>query len=140
MVLYKLSGGPSKHTCLLILILALLLLAACTHDASLTGPFKTGDDWIRALNQEGVRCRPFGLEHPPPPPRLIEDVRNCHLDNGDTVTIWIVDDAKQMFDSRLAGSYGPRYIFYRANWLAFVPNTAPAKAVSTIRQSFKATG
>ena len=136
----KLSGGRVRQICLLILILALLLLAACTHDASPTGPFQTGDDWIRALNQQGVRCRPIGLDRTPPPPRLIDDLRYCRLDNGDTVTIWIVDNAKQMFDSRLAGSHGPRYIFYRANWLAFVPNTAPAKAVSTIRQSFKAAG
>jgi hypothetical protein len=146
-----------NRTNLLFLSLALMMLAACTHDIRvdtdfgvkqspkpdfsppLNGPFNRAETWIQSLNQQGVPCRRITLEHPPPPPKLIRDVGYCRLDNGDTMTVWIVDNAKQTYDN--LGRHGPpQYILYHANWLAFLPTTAPTNTVSTIRQSFHAAG
>jgi hypothetical protein len=156
MVLYKLCGGRVKRTRLLIPVLALVMLVACTsdggHDHSSvkyggnlpystvpTGPFRSARSWIRALNQQGVPCRRTTSEHPPPVPFLFRDLGYCRLDNGDTVTVWIVGNATRIM-SHLAGNRGPGYVFYRDDWLALVPVTAPANVVSTIRQSFHAAG
>jgi hypothetical protein len=153
MAFYKRFPGRVNRTSLVFLSLALVMLAACTHDIRvdtdigvkqspkpdfsppLNGPFKKAETWIESLNQQGVPCRPYVAEHAPPPPKLVKDVGTCHLDDGDTVTVWIVGDAKQTFDSQFAETHGPRYIFYRADWLAFVPAFGRPKAVSVIRKA-----
>jgi hypothetical protein len=104
------------------------------HSPALTGPFPSAVTWIQSFNQQRVPCQLYVSELPPPPPKLVKDVGTCHLDGGDTLTVWIVNDVKQTFDSYFAETYGPRYIFYRADWLVFVPAFGRPKAVSVIRK------
>jgi hypothetical protein len=100
-------------------------------------PFPSASAWIRALNRRGIACSPVRnigpqIGH--------QDAEGCRLSDGSLLTVLIVKNAKRAYQNHYAGSYGPTYHFFRANWVVNVPNTAPAKAVVVIRQSFGASG
>jgi hypothetical protein len=132
-------------------LVVLFLLAACTTThIGPVGPGVTGverrhftsaDAFIRALNQRGVRCKGGPADpHPGPTAFRYRDFDICNLANGDVLNVWIVKDAEQVYRRHFAGTHGPSYILFRANWLAILPNTAPANVVSTIRGPFRAAG
>lgn len=155
---YKLSGGPVKRTRLLIPVLALVMLVACTSDGGHdrlsvkyggnlpystvpTGPFRSARSLIRSLNQQGVPCRFQRDRHPDNAFFKYQDSASCAFASGHTLMVWIVKDARKTFRSRIAyflKTPNPTSYFYRQNWLVIATDSIPAQAVQTIRELFHA--
>jgi hypothetical protein len=113
-------------------MLALLTLAACSLAAcSERTEFQNPDDWIRALNEQGVRCRSFHAKAPLP---AQAEQGNCRLNNGDILTVLIVNDGKRYFEKNFSGRHGPTRFFYRDNWVVAGPLSIPPETIKAIRR------
>jgi hypothetical protein len=114
MAAHKLSGGRVKRTRLLIPVLVLVMLVACTSDGGHdhpsvklggpvpysivpTGPFRSAGSWIRSLNRQGVPCRLQRNRHPDNAPFRYQDSGSCVFDNGHKLTVWIVRNAEKTY-------------------------------------------
>jgi hypothetical protein len=147
-----------KQNRLLIPVLTLIMLVACTSDGGHdrpsvkygghltystvpTGPFRSARSWIRSLNEQGVPCRFQRKRHPDNAFFKYQDSGSCVFTGGHTLTVWIVKDAHKTFRRRIAyflKTPSPTSYFYRQNWLVIATKSIPAQAIQTIRELFHA--
>jgi hypothetical protein len=129
---------------LLVVVLGLLMLAACTqaspidHGTVLQRPltFKTGAAWVRELNWHGIPCRLDLLGPSPRPTFPYVDTARCRLLSGDSLNVWIVMDSDRTYQAHFRTTREKYSIFYRDNWLATTPSTVPAEIATMVRVAF----
>jgi predicted small secreted protein len=138
-----------KRFSIAVVVLAMLLLAACGAKGNPVGAgagtkqtpsrFKSAGELIQNLNKAGVVCKP--AMHPGLGPQIAGAIPGaCTLSNGDRLTVLIVPNAAQAYQSQFAKVQLTGHVLYGANWVVIAPDSAPAQALQTIRDSFHARG
>jgi hypothetical protein len=138
-----------KRFSIAVVALAMLLLVACgakgSPEAAGAGGsqtpsrFKSAGELIQSLNKAGVVCKP--AMHPGLGPQIAGAIPGaCTLSNGDRLTVLIVPNAAQAYQSQFAKVQLTGHVLYGANWVVIAPDSAPAQALQTIRDSFHARG
>jgi hypothetical protein len=140
-----------KRFSIAVVAFAMLLLAACgakgNPDAAGAGGggeqtprhFKSAGELIQSLNQAGVTCKP--AMHPGVGPQIAGAIPGaCTLSNGDRLSVLIVPNAAQAYQSQFAKVQLTGHVLYGANWVVIAPDSAPPQALQTIRDSFHGRG